>query len=74
MGRRIVGYPATNASAALRVVIAAGTFQGLIAALPKMGWRITVKRWSRRGRGSSRPEGEPFDERSGTGTLAACLG
>ncbi len=43
-GRTIIVQPAARAGAALRVIIAAGKFHGVIAAVTPTGWRITVRR------------------------------
>ena len=40
--------PAASAGATLRVIIAAGKFQGVIAATTPIGWRITMMRASAR--------------------------
>ena len=45
-GRTSIEQPAASAGAALRVIIALGKFQGVIAAATPMGWRITVRRLS----------------------------
>ncbi len=39
--------PAASAGPALRVIMAAGKFQGVIAATTPIGWRSTTRRLSR---------------------------
>src|SRR5690625_1811799 len=41
-GLMTIVHPAANAAPALRVIMAAGKFQGVIAAQTPTGWRVTM--------------------------------
>ncbi|OQC09428.1 MAG: hypothetical protein BWX79_01431 [Alphaproteobacteria bacterium ADurb.Bin100] len=43
-GLMMTGQPAARAGATLRVIIASGKFQGVIAAHTPIGWRSTIRR------------------------------
>src|SRR5574337_1371262 len=45
-GRARKAHPAASAGPHLRVIIALGKFQGVIAAATPIGWRITLRRMS----------------------------
>ena len=72
--------PAASAGAILRVIIAAGKFQGVIAAHTPIGSlhhhdaRVVAVRGDRLAVDAARLLGEPVEERRGVGDLAARLG
>ena len=75
-GLSTIVQPAASAGPALRVIIAAGKFHGVIAAATPIGCLITTMRLSARMAGNDVAVdalaflGEPLDERGGVGDLA----
>ena len=79
-GLTMLVQPAAIAGPSLRVIIAAGKFQGVIAAVTPTGWRSTSTRFRGFWRGDDLAvdalglAGEPLEEARGVLDLAGCLG